>query len=255
MGEAVNCQRCGANSGFALCWECSKQLRILLIEVRELIDEIQLQVTRQGKSAPQPGRSSGGWVLPFDAGASAAFDLLRQTVTTWAVHLGADLKLQGMDSVPKAIVATEWLITNCIKASRNDRAGQLYTDLERVVDRGMAVIGPKQSRTRIGICPCGRPVQARGNQSLVMCACGETYDVQATQERLMREGLAECVVTAAEAVPLGELHDCSLKQDTIRKWLQRERLSCVDAVDDVCTHFGSHRFRFGDILTLAQAAG
>lgn len=249
----MNCQRCGAHSGFALCWTCSKQLRILLVEVRELIDEIQVQVTRQAKSAPQPGRSSGGWVLPFDAGASAAFDLLRQTVTTWSVYLGAELRLQGMDSVPKSIVATEWLIENCITASRNDRAGQLFIDLEKVADRGLSVIGPKRSRTRIGICHCGRPVQARGDQQLVMCACGEVYDVAATQERLMREGLAECVVTATEAVPLGELHDCALKPNTVIKWHQRGKLACAEAAEGGCFHPGSHRFRFGDILSLAQA--
>jgi hypothetical protein len=252
----VNCQHCQAASEFALCWTCSKYLRCLLLDVRELIDEIQLQVTRQSKSAPQPGRSSGGWVLPFDAQASAVFDLLRQTVTTWSVYLGTDLKFQGMDSVRKSVAATEWLIEHSISASRNDRAGQLVADLERIVERGTAVIGHKSSRTRIGTCPCGRPVQARGDQQLVMCACGEVFDVEATRARLIREGLADCVVNTAEAVSLGELHDCVLKPDTIRKWYQRGKLVCADAdaAEGNCLHPGSHRFRFGDVLNLGRAA-
>lgn len=80
----MTCQQCSADTPDQLCWECLGKLRKILLDLREMIAELQLQVTRQSKGAPPVGRGgSGDPVLPFDVDASDTFDDLIKTLARW----------------------------------------------------------------------------------------------------------------------------------------------------------------------------
>ncbi|WP_157186565.1 hypothetical protein [Nocardia jiangxiensis] len=224
-------------------------MRKILLDLREMIVELQLQVTRQSKGAPAVGRGSGDPVLPFDVHASEVFDDLIKTLASWygGVSEVDPLVLQGLDPVVKAHKLVDWHLRHYITVSRFEDGGLYFDDLRGILGKSMHAIGRRQPKMRLGECTCGRPVQARADQKAVACACGVVWGVGATRAAHVAQG-AEQLVTAREAAQLGEISGRQLKPGTIQTWRRRGRLRSEGK-----NHSGEYLFRFGDIVALARS--
>ena len=80
----VTCQ-CGRPVSEAfLCGACTSQLKATLESVPALVDELDTTITRQAVLGEKGGPRAAEKPLPFNAQASEAAWVLRNTLSTWA---------------------------------------------------------------------------------------------------------------------------------------------------------------------------
>jgi hypothetical protein len=234
-----------------LCWDCIRLLRDTLIGIKEMISELEIQITKQDKGAASVGGTSSDPKLPFDIGSSEALDHVEITLTHWFAE-GADREhhwtFQGLTTEQRTRALVEWHLQNYVTMGRRETAPVMLADFDAALARANSAVDRKATKIWIGNCGCRAPVMAYPKQkTMVGCeGCGAEYDPARSRRELRVIG-GEQLVTASQAESLGEVWGRTIKRNTVLRWHQRDRLSCRR---DDCQKGCTHMFRMSDVLVL-----
>lgn len=244
MTEKI-CGLCKSEAENTICWNCQLGFRQTLLELRDLIDELETQISRQARNAPGEvgvGKSSEE-PLPFDLGASLALDEVNTTLMFWATPP------VGMDKYSGALAMADELLSKIPYFATTKDAPDLVTDVRKARSKAMRAVDREVAKVPLGECDCGRTVHARAEARFYRCRCGVLYSVEQTRRRLRELG-AEQLVTAREAERLGDVRGVRLLAGTVNKWRARGQILCrLAGPGRGCDHPGNdHVYRFGDLL-------
>jgi hypothetical protein len=271
-----------------VCSDCSARLEKALGNVRWLLHELDLVITRQTAKAEHVGGASREQPLAFSAEASDLRWALVNTVTTWARvvaterpvdlptkpprHRGEVLgpycedcehetcaRMRYRPPVDPGLVAA-WM-TGQVEWLRHHRAGnEAVEEITSVIRRALRAIDVAPARLYAGPCsidtpsePCGQDLYADPMSAVVTCpACGKRYDVTERKAWLM-EAARDHLATANEASALcykllGDLVTTAM----IRGYVHRGKLAPhgkrMEGSRDVAL------YRIGDVIDVASAA-
>lgn len=241
-----------------VCSDCGDRLEKALGNVRWLLHELDLVITRQTAKAEHVGGASREQPLVFSAEASDLRWALVNTVTTWA-RLVAEEKPATLPRGDAGLAAA-WL-TGHVEWLRHHRAAnEAVEEITSVIRRCLRAIDVAPARLYAGPCsienpdePCGHDLYADPMSAVVTCpACGKRYDVTERKAWLMetaRDHLASANEASALCYKLlGDLVTTAM----IRGYVRRGRLAQHGARMD-----GSREvalYRIGDVIDAAQAA-
>lgn len=235
------CGKCSAPTDTYLCWDCTKALRKILIELKQMVTQLEIQVTRQAVGAKSPGGKSAETPLIFDAWASESADIVFQTLAAWSEE-----NPLGVDAYTRARRQAQWLVDNVVVLSQDENAADCLDEVTHALRVALRTIDRKANLIPLGVCDCGTSILARPWKKVVVCnKCDSAYDVQATRANLQQLG-RDRIVTAQEAIALGELYGKALNRKTITTWVRRGKLQQGENASGVYT------YRFGDLLDLCR---
>lgn len=270
-----------------VCSDCADNLEKSLGNVRWLLHELDLVITRQTAKAEHVGGASREQPLVFSAEASDLRWALVNTVTTWArvvaeekpADLPGRLRRRGESRGPfcedcehetcgqmrywetaePGLVAT-WLTCYVEWLRHHPAANEAVEEITSVIRRCLRAIDVAPARLYAGPCsidtpdePCGHDLYADPMSAVVTCpACGKRYDVTERKAWLM-EAARDHLATANEASALcykllGDLVTTAM----IRGYVHRGKLAPhgkrTEGSRDVAL------YRIGDVIDVASAA-
>lgn len=243
----AECAKCRRPAEVTLCWDCTKRLREILIEVADLAQDLEIQVTRQSVAAKSPGGEAAETPLMFDEYASEVARVVRDTLQPYYMPTG---KLRAVELLGLSVYAQiEWmariLAFHVSVLVRDESNRSLYEEVMHARSLILKAIDRRPNLILLGVCGCKRPVYSLPDKRVYVCECGQVFDVQASRKILRGLGRDQ-LVTARQAEQLGEIEGKQLKAATIWKWVQRGKLDVADT--DSTT--GDRLYRFGDLLDL-----
>lgn len=226
------CPSCGCSqpSGL-LCTEDSAALSILFAAVPQLLEQLNVAVTKQAKvaSGGKAGKGSVHERSPVNWGVAAVRDALLVELALW----GDDI-----DAIRRHPQASEIV----------SGVGKAVKDAYRAIDRA-------QERKYLGQCLyqeegliCHAELWIKPGAHQVECTqCEHVHDVGEKRSDLVDQA-EEFIVTPREASEfIGEYGDKPVGQQRIRNYLDRGRLTERPSPD------GVKRFRFGDLMEILRS--
>lgn len=217
---------CGApidGAGRYLCRPCENTLVQNLGRVPSMIQDLEVEVTRQAVKANAPGTASGTSV-GFDVLASE----LRDGITAVLVGLETIAGGRGNRSTP-AGRRVHTIRANMPRVIKNPSVTGWNADLIELLRRAGEKIDQPAERVDLGECDCGaRLVAARGMASVRCRFCGAAHDVasvvEGRRDRVL-DGLAGAYLTARELVDALALMGYVVKARTVASWVARGKLT------------------------------
>lgn len=258
-----DCQTgCGRPAGDAfVCRACGDTLAADLAAVPDLAADLDVTLTRQGRTGLPVGNTSGSprKPLPFDERASAVLTDLRAILVGWVrlcVEEGVTGRLQARQDASQPFAVGDSLpmdtfrglaafLAARVEALRFHPAGsEAVHEIGQVVARGRRVVDVPEARWYAGPCACGRDLYARVRASAITCQCGQTYDVQARRDELLGQ-VEDRLATATEISRAVTTLGHQVTPAAIRGYVHRGRLQ--RRTND---QQGRPLYRVGDVLTL-----
>lgn len=217
---------CGApidGAGRYLCRTCESTLVQNLGRVPSMIEDLDVEVTRQAVKACSPGTASGSSV-GFDVLASE----LRDGITAVLVGLETIAGGRGNRSTP-AGRRVHTIRANMPRVIKNPSVTGWHADLTELLRRAAEKIDQPAERVDLGECECGaRLVTVRGMGSVRCRFCGVAHDVaevvEGRRDRVLDE-LAGAFLTVRELVDALALMGHVVKARTVKSWAERGRLT------------------------------
>lgn len=241
---AASCGRCARPLPHHahLCGECRRWLDRRLRSIPELVDQLDVTVTRQARISVG-GKSSEQ--IPFDPAASDVADDLRNTITTWARHV-AEASGTGLLDVERWPELGAWLADRLRFLNRRPEIVEFGRDIGRVRARVMAVIDRPPALRYAGPCTCGLPLYVLPGATAAACeACKASHDVAELRARMI-DALIDRLETAARAADIATALGLRTTSAQVRGWAFRGRL-----VPHGHTALANPLYRVGDVCTLA----
>lgn len=231
--------------GAVLCQFCTDEVWKCLTEVPVLLAELEVNATRQSKTAP---RASGGRSaespLPYGARASDAAKQLTDTLITWARAINPH------GAAFTALTAATHLRGNILLVRQHQEAEKIYDQITRARSHAMDVIDRPPDLVPAGRCDaeledgssCPEILYGDPDRASVRCRCGAEHDMDRTW---MLEAARDQEWTAAE---IGRVTP-GVTGAMVRRYAQRGLIkSCGDR------KIGPNRviptYRVGDLLDL-----
>jgi hypothetical protein len=199
----VTCQSCTRPVGDAfLCGGCTAQLKATLDSLPDLAAELDTTITRQAVTTQRGGPRAAEKPLPFNAAASEAAWVLRNTLSGWArviaeeVLAGAENGLGTIngairsprkgDAVTTAQIAL-WLSAHLEQLRHHQAAGEAHDEIRGAAQAAQRAIDHPRNRHQfpVGPCPdCGAHLTAylRRDEPPVITCDGETRHVFAAHQ-------------------------------------------------------------------------
>ena len=257
---SARCVRCGAPTDATICRAEARTLADELLVAAGHAEDAWTVIARQTRygAGSRGGRERP---LPVDLAASADFDAVENTLTTWFRHVaetrppltgpacmgcGHDSCEAIRDRQPPATLAdaTRWLARQIGWLRVRPEAEEAFDELHdacrilaRLVDRPGA-----PGLRLVGMCDCGRILYAPHGRDTVTCknsTCGASWNVERSQQ-ILRKALDERLVTAGEAAHLGAFLDTDRTQKQIRAlvdaWARRRRIEARGEVSEEHRH-------------------
>ena len=248
--------RCGRPAPDAtICTTCAGQLARDLGDVPAYTDELDIVLTRQSRYSDQAavaGPAAAVALLPYNAAASEAGWVLRNTLVGWVRVLD-----EGGERWPANTVEdmSRWLLARVDELARHEAGDQAADELGAAVGQVRRIIDRPAGRIYAGPCVrecgsegtgatlCGADLYAGpGHQAVVCGACGASYDLDERREWMLAR-LHDQLLTAAEVAralsALGEPVTSSM----IRGYAARQRI-VPHGVDSV----GRPLYRVDDVI-------
>lgn len=209
-----------------VCNTCVHRLRVALDDVGDLLDELDIDITRQGRRGDRVGGRSVERPLPFDPTASIMRDALTDTLRTWCRDL---LSLSPAGSGHGLATL---LSDRLADVRQHPDGGTLVDEVTAVVNAARDQVHGRDraSSALAGYCPtCGAAVYARPQAATARCrTCHEVVDAADWRRRALAAVGSEAMTAANAARALTTLgHPVSA--DRIRQWAKRRKLSPVSA--------------------------
>ena len=286
MSECLICEHPVTDAD--VCSDCARTCEVALGEVRWLLHELDLAITRQTARSEHVGGVSASKPLPFAWDPSDLRWALENTITTWARVVAeerpADLPegrarrrpgaigpycrvcehescraMWHWESVDTGLLAA-WL-TGHVEWLRHHPAGHEAVDeITAVVRRAKRAIDVRPARLYAGPCSiedgpkvCGHDLYANPTSAVVTCpACGRRYDVEQRKAWLM-DSARDHLASASEASALcwrmlGDLVTTAMIRGYVRRGRLAQHSTRTENGRDVAL------YRIGDVIDAAQAA-
>lgn len=224
--NTLQCPSCGCSQPDGiLCHEDSAALETMLAAVPQLVEQLNVAVSKQAKlnSGGKAGKGSVHEQNPINFGVMAARDALLVELAVWGDDIPA---IRRHVDAGKAV----------------SRIGRAIKDAYRAIDR-------MQERQYLGVCyyeedgaTCHAEVWARPGAHQVTCTqCGITHEVGERRAWLLEQA-ADVICTVREASRyVGEIGHVTVTEASIRGYLHRKRIAYRP---------GGTRIRLGDLLTV-----
>lgn len=264
FARAVNyCQACqlGTSSNATICPSCIDELKQLLGDVRALLLELNVALSRQSRlGATTGGRKGSEAPLPYDPAASEAADvLLGQTIARWALDIwrhgrGVEGQSWARSEPPKDLVAYLLSVVDVI-ATRN-YAAALLDEVRAAVVNARETIDLSKDYLEAGACPmCATRLLARPGDGQIECRrCGATYDVAERRSAMLADA-EERLLTARECERLVDVLLRHGESERVRKRVPagsvRGWASKGEIEPQGLDLEGRPTYRFGDVLDKA----
>lgn len=245
-----DCGVCSVPCDYPLCFDCLGKLRKIIIGIKDIVNELQIQVTRQDVGAPSVGSSSNYYEpgVSFDIDASHSAKAVSDVLSRWFSPTGKhSVEILSHGPVRDRLLAF-WHIQNYVRTGRMETGPEMYRQMEQVLKQAESVIDRKPNKIWIGDCDCGRCLRSFPDEKTLVCTCGISWNVADCRAKLVSLG-SEQVVSCRDAEDLGEVFGAKISQHTVRSWRRRRKLDCVVCVQENAT-CNTHLYRFGDILEL-----
>jgi hypothetical protein len=213
-----------------VCSTCAHRLRVALTDAPDLLAELDVDITRQGRRERQPGRVSGEPLLPFDVTASIVRDALVSTLRTWALVLAGDLL--GAPPAPDGTGLAAHLAGRLEEIRHHVEGGALVDEITAAVTAARDQIHGRDHTTTVlaGYCPhCQSAVYAPRNARDARCGrdgCSGTVDPLAWRESAL-QALDGDALTAADAARALTALGTPVTAARIRQWAARDRIRPV----------------------------
>lgn len=236
-------------TGAVLCQTCTDGIGKCLAEVPALLAELEVNATRQAKTAP---RASGGrsaeTPLPYGARASDAIRQLTDVLRLWA---GA---INGQGRTFTAVTAAAHLRANILLVRQHAMAEKAYDQITAARAHAYEVIDRDPDLVPAGQCgadldtgeTCTEILYGDPDRATVRCRCGAEHDMDRTW---MLEAARDQEWTAAQIGRAGTGVTASMVRDYARRGL-------IVAVGE--RKLGPSRtiptYRVGDLLDLLTQA-
>lgn len=234
-----------------MCIDCHGQLWDALNEVPELVDELELTLTKQRRFATQTDapRSTSDDALPFNIAASRALDRLR-VLLVQLVRRSIESHVHSLDwrdrSPGESIVTMSTWLTYRVDGITQQPWAAEAMQLVDIVRHSAYVIDRPAERTFAGPCDqCGHDLYAVDGKTTVTCRdCELTYDLDERRAWLLSL-VDDRLATAVEISRALTSLSLPVTAERIRQWKHRERI-------DVRAHdsHGSPLYRVGDVVAL-----
>lgn len=252
-------QTCDRQTSAGLCPIHRRALLDALAAVRDLVDELQTQLTRQARYSTTSTRAGSTTPLAFDTTASTQIRRLTSTLARWD-GLVAD-RLGHPVRHPRPTDAAAY-IRAAIRAGRLNtwpRTAQLLADLTHQQQTVAKTIDHPTDPLPSGICgntphgqttPCGAQLYTDDQHDIVPCpACGAIYSVTDMRTTLL-DAADDTLMTAAEAAAALLARTEHTRRDETRL-TDRIRNNARITHRSTDTRDGRERklYRFGDIRT------
>lgn len=249
----TSCASCGAHrsDNTHLCADCNTELATLLGDIRALVFELDITLSKQRRFEQQTSSSrTAEQALPYDISAS---NMLHELHAALSVIVERCIKqhVRSVDyrnSTPgkSSQSMSSWLLWRVDGIAAHPWAAETLHTLQRINDRALLVIDRPPERTFAGPCDeCGRDLYASAGRATVECrACGLTYDLTARREWLLH-AVDDQLATATEIARALTSLDMPVTSERIWQWRHRERIE----------QRGTDRrqrplYRVGDVVTL-----
>ena len=229
MTMTMECPSCGGRQDLGLlCSDCCTAIETMLAAAPQLIDQLDLAVSKQAKLtiASKAGKGSAHEKSPINWGAVAARDALLIELALWGDDIDA--------------------------IRRHPKVAEIASGIGRAVKDAYAAIDRMRDRKYLGQCnymkTCTAELWAKPSASQVECdTCHYVHDVSNRRKTLM-EIAEDLIVTPLEASRyIGEFGDMQVGHQRIRNYLDRKRLTERPSPD------GVKRFRLGDLMKILRA--
>jgi hypothetical protein len=221
---SIPCPSCGCGTpNGTLCVDCSAAVATMLAAAPQLIDQLEVAVTKQAKvsSGGKAGKGSAHLRSPVNWGVAAVRDALLVELALWGDDLDA--------------------------IRRHPQAADIVSGIGRAVKAAFRAIDRMQERQYLGTClasedggTCHAELWVRpGAHQLTCTQCGTTHDVPARRADLIEQA-SDMLVTVREASRyMGEVGGIPVGQERIAAYLRWNRIMYAP---------GTEKFRLGDLL-------
>lgn len=226
------------NPGSTICNGCTNATRVLLRSVPDALDDLDVQLSRQGSRHDPSGHACPddcdhdpdsptcrqGVSLDVDEGASQAALALVTVLHGWARVWDEETPAPCRRARDRALSSPRrqaLALADVPDLGSREWAPDLAAEITAAVAQARRACDGPEERTFVGWCPgpdggngCGRALYARQGAARAACpGCGSRWDVEAGRAALMAAlpGVAELELTKPElavllGVPVGTLH-------------------------------------------------
>jgi hypothetical protein len=242
----------GVEAAF-ICFRCAGATIRRVEELRALIPELETQINKQDVGTPGNGGSNAlknEQPLIFNEKASQ----LLKAIQVWAdntAHYASwfdpsyDHTLwQSRTVAQKARYCLERVAASPTVLMGSVAAPYVKEQAERYISDVLDIIDRKAQRVPITRCTnpqCQRVVMAFDFEDVATCRCGESYDAVLCRLETRRIGRNQ-MVTADQAIALGEVEGKRFNANTIRGWVRQ------GLIETTKNARGVNEYRFGDLL-------
>lgn len=228
-----------------ICNTCTHRLQVALADTPELLDELDIDLTRQARRGIQVGGRSSEAPLPFDPHASHTRDVLTSTLRTWCLVLAGDI----LGEPPIDADLSPTLADHIDQVRQHPEAGQLVDEITAAVTAARDHLDTTTRAPSIlaGNCPtCEHTVYAREGSHVARCRtpdCDSTVDVAEWRQRA-RQSLPTQELPMADLLRALHVLGHDTPPGTVKSWIHRDRLTPSN------TREGRPVYRVADALAL-----
>ncbi|WP_017614160.1 hypothetical protein [Nocardiopsis salina] len=216
-----------------VCSTCTHRLSVALGDVADLAEELQTDLTRQGRRGGRDGGRDAEAPLPFDVGASIVADALLSTLTSWALIVAGDLL--GTPPATGAAGLASWLGARVERIRHRPDGGVCVDEVCAAIEAARdQVHGPARGPNSLllGVCPeCGQALYGRERVRQARCrrdGCDGVVDAAEWRYDALQQ-LAEEVLPAVDAARAASVFlGVDISAARVRQWRRRGRLAPVD---------------------------
>ena len=228
---SIPCPSCGcATPEGTLCVEDSAALSAMLAAVPQLLEQLEVAVSKQAKTAGggKAGKGTAHLKSPVNWGVAAVRDALLVELALWG--------------------------TDVLAIRKRPDAGRAVSGIGRAIKDAYRAIDRMQDRQYLGQCLfeeggliCHAEVWVKPGAHQVACGqCETVHDVSELREKRLIEA-EDLIVTPREASSyVGEVGNIPVGQQRIRNYLDRGRIAKRPSPDGVL------RLRMGDLLAVLR---
>ena len=208
-----------------VCTTCAHRLTVALGDAPDLLQELDVDLTRQARSGNRVGGRSTETPLPFDVDASIIRDVLTSTMRTWALVLAGDL----LGEPPAAATLPAHLGARITHIRQHPDGGQIVDEITAAVTAARDHLHRSDRAPSIlaGTCPdCGHTVYARQGDDTGHCRtpdCEGTVDVAAWRQTA-RATLPDRALPMAQLVRALAVLGHHVPEGTVKSWIRRGKL-------------------------------
>lgn len=260
-----DCDICTRPSDARLCRACIDKLVAELDQIAWLVDQVEITLTRQGRTGDRNGGRSAERPLPFHHGASVDLESMHGGLAFWTLTVAEQRNLTPPEDRTAPALA-DWLIRWIGDAAQVNDAAELHGDIlalttaaRRTIDRhaDLRFVGPcdgHQALTKPADQPCcGKDLYVTLHAREAVCrtdGCGAVYPIEDRRVWLLEQAVDQLRTARQLAYELPWIAGVHVTAKTIGMWSARDKITRY--LPDPRDPSGGARFRVGEVIEHAR---